>query len=136
MSSIAVDDRHGLSGICLPITPHGHSGKHRHETQHLAKLWPQVGQPAPLQVNHTHDLNEIGQRIESRYPLRPVRHAAHGGEQATHQDEHHQEEKHDEHGLLHRGGIIGNNQPETRHRKNVNAREEIYQPQMSDGTMP
>ena len=84
---------------------------------------------ASLQENHTHDLNKIGQRIESRYPLRPVWHAAHGSEQAAHQDEYHQEEKHDEHGLLHRGGIIGNNQSETRHRKNVDAREEIYQPQ-------
>ena len=86
---------------------------------------------AAFEVNHSHHLHEILQRVEIGNDLRPMRHTVDGSEQpAQDNEDQHVEEDH-EHGLLHGFGIVRDNKPKTRHNENVDGSKEVNCPETS-----
>ena len=92
-------------------------------------------------------LDEVVHRVDVGRQIGPVGHGARGREKATEQHQTDNEKPHDEHGLLHGVGIVGNDESERRekqcqqHRKHIDkphgtgGREAIDQPrqQQTDG---
>lgn len=85
--------------------------------QQGSQLRQQFGKSAATEIDGTHYLYKIAQRIDARNPLRPLRHTVDRGEKTTHQNKDKHEEPHDKHGLLQRGRMIGYDQPEPRHHR-------------------
>lgn len=83
------------------------------------KLRYKLHKSTSFEIDQAHYLHKIFQRIEYSNDLRPLGHTGYRGKQSAHQDENHNEEKHDEHRLLYRIGIIRDNQPEPRNNQYI-----------------
>ena len=108
--------RNEITGLLLfPVTVYRPAvegdGKARERTQ----LRKDICQTTAFEIYHAHHFHEIAQRIEVGDVLRPLGHAADGGEQSAHQDEQQHAEPHHEHGLLHGRRVVGNDQPQPRY---------------------
>lgn len=104
-----------LGLLLLAVAAYGPCIEQKGKGRKYGKLETDVTDAASLQVDHAHDFHKVAQRIEVGDALCPFRHAADGGKQSAHQDENQHAESHDEHGLLHGGRVIGNDQPQSRH---------------------
>lgn len=101
--------------LCLNaffVADNGKERKDNREASQIDKRRVDVEEAAAFQVYGSHDFYEVFGRYEYGYQLCPFRHGFNGGEQAAHQNEHHDKEEHHKHGLLHRAGYIGDDLPE------------------------
>ena len=114
-----------LQSMRLLIAEHGPRIEKCHEGKQDIKLGQQIRQRAAFEIEHAHHLIEVHQRIDAGNPLRPHRHTGDRSKKTAEQNKNKQEEKRNEHGLLHRGGIVGNDQSHTGHNQDVDAREKV-----------
>lgn len=97
-----------LQSMRLLIAEHGPRIEKCHEGKQDIKLGQQIRQCAAFEIEHAHHLIEVRQRIDAGNPLRPHRHTGDRSKETAEQNKNKQEEKRNEHSLLHRGGIVGN----------------------------
>ena len=76
---------------------------------------------------HSHNLGEIGEGVEEGYGPRPLRHAADGGEDTAHQDEDDDDEEYHKHRLLHRAGVVGDDQAQAGEAEDEEQRQAVEQ---------
>ena len=98
-----------IKSAALFVTEDGPADDDHEEGQKRVDVREDVPEGAAFQIDHPHDLGEIGEGVEEGYGPRPLGHTADGGEDTAHQDEDDDDEEYHEHRLLHRAGVVGVN---------------------------
>lgn len=95
------------------VAENGKECKDYREASQIDERRVYIEEAAAFQIDGSHDFDEVFWGYEYGNHLCPFRHRLNRGEQAAHKNEHHDEEEHYEHGLLHRTGYVGDDLSET-----------------------
>ena len=91
-----------------------------------------ISKRTSFQIDHTHHLYKITDRIEQGHILRPLGHTADRGKKTTQLRKDDQEEESGKHSLLLRRRYGRNSQPKARKSNQVDSRKQINDPHISD----